>query len=219
MSEQTPRAQILGKLVREAREYAGRSAADCAVLLQISAEEFAAIENGAQAISLPDLEILALYLGVPMGHFWGNATLVARPHVDYANMVGLRHRMIGIALRQMRLKEKRTIQEVAEATGVSVAQIEAFEGGEQPVPYLLLEEMARFLQAPITGFLDVEHGPLGRHEAELRLLQQFHELPAEMQKFLANPQSLVYLETAFRLSKMDAAQLRQIAESILEITW
>lgn len=219
MSEQSPRAQILAKLIKEAREYAGRSAADCAAVLQISPEAYAAAEAGQHPIALPDLEVLALYLGVPMGYFWGSEKLVEKRHVDYMNLVLLRHRLIGVTLRQQRLKEKRSAEDVAQELGISVEEIEAYESGEKPVPYLHLEAMARYLNLTISHFLDVERGPLGRHESELRLVRIFNELSPEMQAFLANPQSLIYLETAYRLSKMDVTQLRQIAESILEITW
>ncbi len=219
MSKQTPRAQILGKLIQEARKYAGRSQADCAAVLQISPEAYAAAEKGEFPISLPDLEVLALYLGIPMGYFWGNEKLVEKRHVDYMNLVLLRHRLIGVTLRQQRLKEKRSVEDVARAVNVSPAEVEAYESGERPIPYLHLEAMASYLNVTISHFLDVERGPLGRHEAELRLIRIFNELSPEMQAFLANPQSLIYLETAYRLSKMDVKQLRQIAESILEITW
>ncbi len=219
MSETNPRAKILGNLIKDARKHAGRSEADCAEVLQLSIEAYVAAEAGEHPISLPDLEVLALYLGVPMGYYWGSESLVEKPHVDYMNMVALRHRVIGVMLRQQRLKEKRTVQEVAEELDVPVGQVEAYEAGDQPIPFLHLEAAARFLDVSISQFLDADRGPLGRHEAELRLLRQFKELPQEMQAFLANPQNLVYLETAHHLSKLDAAQLRQIAESILEITW
>ncbi len=219
MSKQTPRAQILGKLIQEAREYAGRSPADCAAVLQISPEAYAAAERGEWPISLPDLEVLALYLGIPMGYFWGSEKLEEKRHVDYMNLVLLRHRLIGVTLRQQRLKEKRSVEDVAQVINVTPAEVEGYESGEKPVPYLHLEAMARYLKVTIGHFMDVERGPLGRHEAELRLVRIFNELSPEMQAFLANPQSVIYLETAYRLSKMDVTQLRQIAESILEITW
>lgn len=219
MSEINPRAQILGQLIQEARQHADRTAADCAAVLQISSQEYAAVETGEHAVCLPDLEVLALYLGVPMGYFWGSEKLVPRPHVDYMNMVLLRHRVIGVMVRQQRLKEKRTVQEMAEKLDVPVAQIEAYEAGDEPIPYLRLEAAARFLNVSLAQFLDAERGPLGRHEAELRLLRQFREMNQEMQTFLANPQNSIYLETAHHLSKLDVKQLRQIAESILEITW
>jgi transcriptional regulator with XRE-family HTH domain len=219
MSEINPRAKILGNLMKEARQHAGRSTADCAAVLQLSAADYEEAEAGKHPISLPDLEVLALYLGVPMGYFWGSESLIEKPHVDYMNMVAIRHRVIGVMLRQQRLKEKRTVQELAAKLDIPAGQIEAYEAGAKPIPYLHLEALAQLLDASLSEFLDADRGPLGRHEAELRLLRQFKAATPEMQAFLANPQNTIYLETAHHLSQLDVAQLRQIAESILEITW
>ena len=41
----------------------------------------------------------------------------------------------------------------------------------------------------------------------------------KMRAFLTNPVNISYLETAKKLSEMDVAKLRQVAEDILEITY
>lgn len=213
------RARTLGNLIREARLHAGRSVADCAQVLNLSPEQFEQAETGEYLISLPDLEVLALYLKVPMGYFWGSETLVEAPHIDYARLVTLRHRVIGVLLRQLRIQAKRTPQELAAELGVDVSQIEAYEAGERPVPYLHLEQISKYLDVSVDHFMDDKRGPLGRHEAEQRLLKHFSQLPADMQAFIANPRNTNYLETAQKLSEMEVEKLRQVAESILEITW
>ncbi|MEZ4643257.1 MAG: helix-turn-helix transcriptional regulator [Chloroflexota bacterium] len=219
MSDNNPRAQVLGKLVQEAREHAGRSVADCAQILNISPKVYEKAESGEHQFSLPDLELLALYLKVPMGYFWGSENLTAQLHVDYANLATLRHRVIGVLLHQQRLKERRSVQDLADELGVPSRRIEAYEAGEESIPYLDLETLSKFLNVSVDHFLDADRGPLGRHETEMRLLKQFNSLSPELQAFIANPQNNVYLDTAQRLSVMDVKQLRQIAESILEITW
>lgn len=219
MSDKNPRAQVLGKLVREAREYAGRSVADCARMLNISPMAYEKGEQGEHPFSLPDLEVLALYLKVPMGYFWGSEALAEKPHVDYTNLTTLRHRVIGVLLHQQRLKERRSVQDLADELGVPSRRIEAYESGEEPIPYLELETLSKYLNISVDHFLDADRGPLGRHETEMRLLKQFNSLAPELQAFIANPQNSVYLDTAQRLSVLDVKQLRQIAESILEITW
>lgn len=219
MSEPTSRAQLLGKLIQDARQHAGRSVAECADALGITPAQFEQAEQGKYVVSLPELEVLALLLEIPMGYFWGSETLRERPQIDYPGLLALRHRVVGVLLRQLRLKEKRSLEEVAEELDVPLARVEAYESGATPVPYLQLEKLSRFFGVPVSQFLDADRGPLGRHEAEMRLLKQFHALSPAMQAFLANPQNMAYLETAERLSVMNVQQLRQIAESILEITW
>jgi hypothetical protein len=70
----------------------------------------------------------------------------------------------------------------------------------------------------IEYFVEDKHGPLGRHEAETKARNLFRGLSPELQEFLLNPVNASYLDTAWRLSEMDAAKLRQIAESLLDIT-
>lgn len=219
MSDKTPRAQVLGKLVEEARKHAGRSIADCAQILHTTPKVYEKAEQGEHPFSLPDLEVLALYFQVPMGYFWGSDTLAQKRYVDYEDLATIRHRVIGVLLRQQRLKERRSIQDLADQLEVPSRRIEAYESGEEPIPYIDLETLSKYLHVSVDHFLDADRGPLGRHEAEMRLLKQFNSLSPELQAFIANPQNSVYLETAQRLSIMDVKQLRQIAESILEITW
>src|SRR5690606_29217382 len=69
------RGKMLGVLLRDARQQAGRSLEDCARLLRVAPEQVEAWEYGDSVPSLPQLEILAYYLDVPVSHFWGMNTL------------------------------------------------------------------------------------------------------------------------------------------------
>ncbi len=216
--ENNQRAKILGALIRDAREHAGRSEAECAEVIGFTPEEFTQVEQGERVISLPELEALAIFLKVPMGHFWGTEKLETEDEPDYDRMIALRHRVVGILLRQLRLKSQKTHQELADALGVDAALIRSYESGKTAVPYLHLEQLCRALDADVDQFVEY-HGPLGRHEAERKLFKQFHQMPPEMQDFLINPVNVRYLETAKKLSEMDVDKLRQVAENILDITY
>lgn len=217
-TEQT-RAQILGNLIREARLYAGQEYADCAQALGISEDEYKQAEAGEYPVTLPDLEVLALFLKVPMGYFWGTDQLLETKTVNYEGMLDLRQRVIGAMIRQMRLQARETTATFAELLGVGESDIEAYEAGSQPIPYLQLETLCRHLEVSINHFVDDQHGPLRRHQAEQRLQKIFDSLDVDMQTFLANPTNISYLETAKTLSEMDVQRLRLVAESLLEITF
>ena len=49
-------------------------------------------------------------------------------------------------------------------------------------------------------------------------MQDFKEMPPELQAFVAKPINLPYLELAQRLSEMSVDKLRAVAEGLLEIT-
>lgn len=212
------RAKILGVLIRDARQHAGRNPQECAGVLGISSEQFRQAEEGAYVISLPQLEVLAMYLDVPMAHFWGTHTLEENKEPDYGEWLALRHKIVGGLLRHARVNEEQTQEALAEELGVDVERIRAYEAGEEAIPYLHLEKLANFLGVAIDYFLDDERGPLGRHEAQKRMEQHLKELPPDVREFVAQPVNVNYIQTAMRLSEMDADRLRTIAESLLDIT-
>ncbi len=214
----TQRAKILGELIGNARVRSGRSIEDSAQILGISEEQFIAIEEGNRDLSLPDLEVLAISFNVPMSYFWGQSVPEEEKQLDFATYVALRHRIIGTLVRQARLEADLSAETLAETTGLDLSQIEAYESGEQPIPYFELENIAEALRVSTSYFAESEHGPLARHEDQHQVQLNFDELPPHMKAFVAKPTNISYLETALRLSEMDVDRLRSIAESILDIT-
>jgi transcriptional regulator with XRE-family HTH domain len=213
------RAKILGVLLQDARRKAGRSVGECAEVLRISPEAMERAERGEQVVSLPDLEILAMFLKVPLAHFWGSQTISEEEKPDFAFMASLRQRMIGALLHQARLQANRTVQQLADEIKVDPARILDYEAGKEAVPLFQLERLGRFLGVSLGYFSDDQHGPLARHEAEQKMKQRFENLPANVKAFVVEPINLSYLETAMRLSEMDVRKLRSIAEGLLDITF
>ncbi|MDX1689221.1 MAG: helix-turn-helix domain-containing protein [Candidatus Promineifilaceae bacterium] len=212
------RAKILGVLMRDARQHAGRTPEECAGVLRVTPEQYRQAEEGQYVVSLPQLEVLAMYLDVPMAHFWGTHTLEENEEPDYGELLKLRHKIVGGLVRHARLKEEQTPEALAGELGVDVERIRAYEAGEEAIPYLHLEKLANFLGVSIDYFMDDERGPLGRHEAQKRMERHLDELPPDVREFVAQPVNVNYIQTAMRLSEMDADRLRTIAESLLDIT-
>jgi len=212
------RATVLGKLIRSAREHAGRSVNECARVLGKTDEQFSGAEEGQFIFSLPDLEVLAMYLRVPMSHFWGDQSPPDEAETDYAAYAALRQRIIGALLGHARLQSGHSTQELADAVDLNTEQIEAYESGHVAIPYFELEMLAGYLDLPVRTFTDEQRGPLARLESEQRMWQRFEQLSPEVKAFVVEPINLSYLETAMRLSELDVDKLREIAENILEIT-
>jgi transcriptional regulator with XRE-family HTH domain len=220
MNEPTnDRARKLGSLIREARRHANRPVEECALVLGLTPEAFAAAEAGEHIVSLPELEVLAIYLDVPMAHFWGSHQLEEPAQLDYQALLALRHKIVGGLLRQARLDAGYSAEELAAAVEIPLERLEQYERGAAAVPYLELETLARELGKTMDYFLDDSRGPLGRHEAAKTRQRHFQEMPPELQSFIVRPANINYLETALRLSEMDVEKLRTIAASILEITY
>lgn len=212
------RAKMLGVLLQDARLHAGRTTEECAEVLRMGPEQYRQAEQGEHVVSLPQLEVLAMYLDVPMAHFWGTHTLQEDEEPDYGELLAIRHKIIGGLVRHARVDAEQTQEALAEELGVDVERIRAYEAGKEAIPYLHLEKVANFLGVSIGYFVDDERGPLGRHEARKRMEQNLSELPPDVRAFVAQPVNVNYIQTAMRLSEMDADRLRTIAESLLDIT-
>ncbi|HSG14951.1 MAG TPA: helix-turn-helix transcriptional regulator [Anaerolineae bacterium] len=220
MSEIDPkRARFLGNLICEARESASASAEECAQVLGMPVEAYIQAEEGQALLDLPQLEVLAMYLDLPMAYFWDGTQSEKSQTVDYGQYMALRQRIIGVTLQQARVDAGRSVQQLADEAGLTTEQIEAYEKGAEPIPYLQLELLADVLAASLNDFTVEKHGPLGKHEQVLARRQRFNSLPDDVQAFVVEPGNLSYLQTAMRLSAMDVDQLRGIAEGILDITF
>ena len=126
MSNLDPRrAKILAELVQTARENARREKAECAQALGISIADYEKAETGEYPFSLPALESLAMFLNVPMGYFWGSEALDNNPRTSYEDFIELRQRVIGVLLKQRRLRTRKSVKELAENLGVNEDTITA----------------------------------------------------------------------------------------------
>lgn len=214
------RARMIGVLLRDARVAASRSLGDCGQLLHVPAAQVERWELGDETPSLPQLELLAYYLDVPVSHFWGTTTReqavrdFARAQHEY---LALRDRMVGVLLRQAREHANLGIDELSTRSGVQAGSIAQYELGEQPIPLHELTVLANALQKNLPYFLE-SGSELGELLALREIWQHFASLPDELRQFSANPINVGFLEIARMLSQMPADRLRQVGESILNIT-
>ncbi|MFN2188403.1 MAG: helix-turn-helix domain-containing protein [Candidatus Promineifilaceae bacterium] len=212
------RAEFLGQLIKEARMTAGISVEQCASIIGLNTIQYAALEQGERIASLPELEVLAMFFKVPMSYFFGDTGSEEIVEADFRSYLALRQMMIGAMLGQVRIQANLSVEELSEETGIAVNQLLAYETGQYPIPYFDLETLSARLGASIKVFVDDEYGPLAENEAERQLEKRFSEWTPKMKMFIADSRNQAYLETAMRLSEMDADRLRNIAEGILEIT-
>jgi transcriptional regulator with XRE-family HTH domain len=215
------RAKKLGVLIQDARLATRKSLEECAEALGMTPAEFEAYEMGEASPSLPRLEVISLYLGVPLEHFWGNKAISEAPppgfNLDVEQLIGLRQRMVGALLRQARMEAELSQEELAESTGISASDLEACEMGEAELPVPMLEGIIAQIGRPVDEFFD-QHGPVGTWSGQQQSVQDFLGLPAELQAFVSKPINRPYLELAQRLSEMSVDKLRAVGEGILEIT-
>jgi len=218
----TLRNKIIGVLLRDARLRAGKTLQDCAAVLDCSPGTVTQFELGRKPLSLPQLEILAYFLDVPLSYFLGDEGLPAeeqQPLPSFADIMDARRRIIGVLLRQRRLEAGNSQKECAELLGCSTNRISQYEFGQRDVSIPELEALANFLSIPLERFFDETAATLTRHWQAKQEVERFMQLPPELRKFVTEPTNVLYLQVAMRLSDASAETLRRIAESLLDITY
>lgn len=217
----TLRAKKLGILIRDARMASRRSIKECAAAINVTSGVFKAYEEGRKAPSLPELETLAYYLELPIDHFWGNKSISDAPErvseLDLPRLADLRHRMIGALLRQERMNASLSMKSVAKQSGISTRRLKNYELGERPIPLPELEAFLKILSGRIETFFD-QGGPIGFWMTQQKAIDQFLDMPAELQNFVCQPINRPYLDLARKLSEMSTDKLRSVAEDLLDIT-
>ena len=218
----TIRAKKLGILIRDARIASRLSIKECASAINVTNGVFKAYEEGRKAPSLPELETLVYYLELPINHFWSNEALSDAPsridELDLPRLTELRHRMIGALLRQERMDASLSMKAVAEQTGISTGRLKRYEMGERPIPLPELEVILKVLGGRIETFFD-QGGPIGQWMIQQKAVQQFLDMPVELQNFVCQPVNKPYLDLARKLSEMSTDKLRSVAEDLLDITF
>jgi transcriptional regulator with XRE-family HTH domain len=217
----TLRNKKLGVLMRDARLAARRSPEECARAMGVTRGMLRAYEEGRRAPSLPEVELLAYFLRVPIDHFWGKSAVSddapQTEQLDLPQLAQLRQRMIGALLRQERNNASLSIKTLSQETGIPAARINAYELGERPIPLPELEALVTSLSARVEAFFD-QSGPIGQWMTQQRSMKQFMGLPPELQTFVSQPVNRPYLELAVKLSSMSSEKLRAVAEGLLDIT-
>ncbi len=214
------RAKKLGVLIRDARVKSGKSLEECAQAMGVTADDFTAMEFGQRPPTLPELELFAYALGLPLEHFWGSDTIKdddTDKVVDPAEINKMRQGMIGELIRKGREEAKLAIEDLAQMCGMDADHLRAIERGETPIPLPELESVAAVLNNSMTYFED-QRGPVGSWFNGQKYIHGFQDLPKELQEFISKPINRPYLDLALRLSELGVDKLRALGEGLLDIT-
>jgi len=215
------RSRKLGVLIRDARLAARKSLKECAEAIGLKSGIFRAYEEGRRAPSLPELEVLAYYLNLPIRSFWSkDVRSDDAPPTEALNLpalISVRQHLIGALLRQEREKASISLREFAEMSGFTTAHLRSYELGERPIPLPELEALLALLGGRVETMFD-QTGPIGMWMSRQKAIQEFLQLPLDLQEFVRKPINRPYLDLAIKLSGMSTDKLRALAEDLLDIT-
>jgi transcriptional regulator with XRE-family HTH domain len=164
---------------------------------------------------------MAYFLSLPITYFWDEDAIPEEKEMDRPvdEILTIRRKIIGVLLRQARLDAGKSQKQCAEALSCSAGRISQYERGQRDVPLPELEALADFLEVPIAHFLDEQASPLSREAQKGGGVETFAELPPDVRDFVSNPTNVLYLRIAMQLSTLSVDVLRQIAETLLDITF
>ena len=216
------RSKKLGVLIRDARLAARKTLPECAQLVGVTSGVLRAWEEGRKAPSLPELEVLAYSLHLPLHHFWSkDAMSDDMPDTESMNLpaiIGIRQRLVGALMRQQRESASLSLQSLSEQSGLPIARLKAYEMGARPIPLPELEGLVALLGGQIEAIFD-QTGRIGQWMIQQKAVQEFLQLSPELQNFVSKPVNRPYLELAMKLSGMSTQKLRSVAEDLLDITF
>ena len=213
------RTKMLGALIRQARLASGKSLKETAALIGTTSGILSSFEKGRRGISLPELELLAFHLDVPIRSLTSSAKAEAQKKPDFnpAVMVSLRQHFIGALLKVHRTEAGLSVRQLAKSAGLPSPRLAAYEQGERPIPFAELEVLAAELDHTLKDYMDTR-GPVGEWEANEEAFEDFMRLPADVRQFMRSPEHEIYLRMALRLSGLSVEKLRTVGEGLLEIT-
>lgn len=213
------RRKMLGALIRDARQESGKTLRDASELIGSSSAKFSSFEKGKRSVSLPELEVLAFQLGVPLAKFiaGGSSKVGEKPIINPSLVISLRQKLIGAMLRSHRQEAGISMKELAQRAGIPASRVSANERGERAVPFQELEDLLQVLGHSITKYLNKE-GPVGEWHIDQESFEVFKALPPDLRKFLGETDNERYLRLAKRMSEISVEKLRNLAESLLDIT-
>lgn len=219
------RSRKIGVCLKDARLKARKSVEDAAAVLGIPPAKYTSMELGVVSPSFPQLESLAVLYKVPFDSLikWQcdeDATSKLDPAV-MSQVVNLREHVVAAYLGKARQEKQISLDSLSQQVRISRDDLKRFERAEKPIPYPVLEELARALELDLP-MLHSHRFPstpeINQPSAEVAP-QEFGELSPEMVDFISKPINEPYLELAKKLSEMSVDKLRTVAESLLEITY
>ncbi len=214
------RDRIVGVLLQDARRAHDLSEQDCASEVGVPLEYYRDWEAGKRSPTLPQLELLAYKIGVPVSYFWNTTTIsAAEPErkVPAEAFTDLRDRVIGTLIRARRLELNLTADALATQSGLSGSQIEAMELARLPVTFATLTTLASALKVPLGYFME-DTSRIGDWLHTQEEYDRFTDMPDELREWVLQPTNQPFIEIAMKLSKLPVNDLRGVGENILNIT-
>lgn len=213
------RRKIVGVLIKQARLEMGKSLRETAAMLGCSPGHLSQYESGEKAPSLPEIEMLARFFSVSLEDLLDETHQRDKPSLPPPEVIPIRHKILGVQLRQARQAAGLSQKELAKAVNCPAGRLSQYERGQRPIPVPELEALTEILRLRFSELVEVDLGPDSPQARQQRRLERLATMPEHIQDFVLNPVNILYIEMAMKVSTLPVDALRQIAEGLLDITY
>ena len=208
------------KRIKYTRKIKDRNKQDCARILGISKESYHIIETGKTPITLPQIELLSIFLGVKLSDLLEEKP-PQYPHAIVLkddicpHYLTLRNKMIRATLSIELENQSLTLEDIAQGTHIPLNLLQGYGSGEEPVPMDDLLKISDYLGIAIDAlyepirFYEMDQGP-----SSVRTDWQPEFVDEETQKSTIEDDPYVDLLNAFR--RIPTVDQAHIAKTILE---
>lgn len=139
------------KRIRNIRKSKHLRMKDCAKALGVSKDSYRSFEEGSKPISIPELELLAFYLGVSptalVENEQGTTPFAKVLQEDIRpQYISIRRKMIAALISAARGKKAISLEELQQATRITTEDLDAYEQGDIPIPLTELFLISDYLE-------------------------------------------------------------------------
>lgn len=152
-----PKPSNIYQWIKTFRESEELPVDECASILQISTEQYHAFEQGEFHLSLPELELLAVFLGIPAEVIFHQGNNEEHPLINLSvekrsQFTSLANKYISSKLLFLIEGDNWNLETISEQTQLPLAVINAYIAGETPIPYDHLQSLCQLLSVPMGTF-------------------------------------------------------------------
>jgi transcriptional regulator with XRE-family HTH domain len=210
------RRKIIGVLIRAAREKSHRTVQQVAQRLGVTPGRVRQYENGAREISFPELELLALYIEMPLSYFLSEQSLIQEqpPFPPTQEEIRKRKILLGAKIKQARITAGKSKEECAEIIARKPGTIGRYERGIGDIPITELEGLAQFLGVNLFYFVE-DSKSLER--GGVLDLEKLARLPKDVRGFMLDAASLPFLRMAMKFRDLPTDKLKELGEILLVV--
>ena len=205
--------KIIGVLMRAARERAHRTVHQVAQRLGVTPARVRQYERGTRPVSMPELEILSLYLRTPLTFFFDREAAFQDEVSQSPTEAEMRTRraLMGVKLKQARLAAGKTKEDCAQAIGRNLATIGRYERGIGDIPITELDRLANLLGVNLYYFAE-------KKSVEDTLdLDKLARIPKEVRAFVLDSDNLAYVRMAMKFADLPSDRLKELGEIFLVV--